>query len=121
MRRIRGKDTGPEMAVRRLAHALGYRFRVHGVKLPGRPDLVFSRRRKVILVHGCFWHLHEGCKLARLPKRNLEYWVPKLTRNKERDIETERSLRELGWDVLVVWECDVKSSGLESKLRAFLD
>ena len=105
MRRITKTDTKPELAVRRAAHRLGYRFRLHRRDLPGTPDLVFPRLRKVILVHGCFWHQHVGCRLARQPKSRLDYWLPKLERNRKRDAETQAALRKLGWDVLVVWEC----------------
>ena len=107
MRRIRQTDTKPELAVRRAAHQLGYRFRLHRRDLPGTPDLVFPRLRKVILVHGCFWHQHPGCRLARTPKSRLDYWLPKLERNRKRDAEVQAALRKLGWDVLVVWECQV--------------
>jgi DNA mismatch endonuclease, patch repair protein len=120
MRSIRGKNTRPEMIVRRSAHALGYRYRVHGVKLPGRPDLVFSRRRKVVFVHGCFWHQHEGCKLAKVPKSNLEYWLPKLERNRLRDARAQADLRGLGWQLLVIWECEVDDQKLAERLREFL-
>lgn len=109
MGRIRSKGTKPEMTVRRLLHAMRYRYRVHTPGLPGKPDLVFQRRRKVIEVRGCFWHQHEdaGCGIARRPKSNRDYWLPKLERNVERDAEHEEELRALGWDVLVVWECEV--------------
>ena len=107
MRRIRKTDTRPELAVRRAAHRLGYRFRLHRPDLPGTPDLVFPRLRKVILVHGCFWHQHPGCRFARQPKSRLDYWLPKLERNRTRDAEAQAALRKLGWDVLVVWECQV--------------
>ena len=109
MRRITKTDTKPEFAVRRAAHRLGYRFRLHRRDLPGTPDLVFPRLRKVILVHGCFWHQHVGCRLARQPKSRPDYWLPKLERNRKRDAETQAALRELGWDVLVVWECQVRA------------
>lgn len=107
MSRVRGTGTKPEMAVRRLLHSLGYRYRVRGVKLPGKPDLVFTKRRKVIFVHGCFWHRHPGCKLARLPKSRLDFWVPKLESNAQRDNENLRRLAADGWNVLVLWECEV--------------
>lgn len=105
MRRIRKTNTGPELRVRRAAHKLGYRFRLHRRDLPGTPDLVFPRLRKIVLVHGCFWHQHPGCRLARLPKSRSEYWLPKLSRNQKRDYQAIVALRELGWEVLVVWEC----------------
>ena len=107
MRRIRKTDTKPEMRVRRAAHSLGYRFRLHRNDLPGTPDLVFPRLKKAVLVHGCFWHQHPGCRLARQPKTRLDYWLPKLERNRSRDQETTTALHALGWSVLVVWECQV--------------
>jgi len=99
------------MAVRRLLHAMGYRFTVNGPrnkKLPGKPDIVLPRRRCVIFVHGCFWHLHEGCREGRKPGSNRDYWSPKLDKNKQRDQRNQRLLRKLGWRVFVVWECQLK-------------
>lgn len=108
MRRIRKRDTKPEMLVRRAAHALGFRFRLHRRDLPGSPDLTFPRHRKVIFVHGCFWHQHEGCRLKRQPKSRLDYWLPKLERNVSRDCEAQARLAKLGWDALVIWECETR-------------
>lgn len=105
---IRSKDTGPEMAVRRVVHGMGYRYRLHRRDLPGHPDLVFPSRRKVIFVHGCFWHQHKGCKVARRPKSNKEYWLPKLRATKERDARNQRKLKTAGWNVMIVWECQIK-------------
>lgn len=107
---IRSQGTKPEMTVRRVLHSLGYRYRLHVAELPGKPDLVFPGRRKVIEVRGCFWHQHEDpeCRIARQPRSNRDYWLPKLARNVERDGEHERKLRALGWEVLVVWECEVR-------------
>lgn len=121
---IRSKGMKPEMTVRRLLHAMGYRFRLHRRDLPGKPDLVFPGRRKVIFVHGCFWHQHgaPGCKIARRPKSNQEYWLPKLDRNAARDAEHQASLRGQGWDVLVIWECEVNAGpGFLEKAKKFLD
>lgn len=121
MRRIRKKDTAPEKAVRRTVHALGYRFRLHRRDLPGTPDLVLPRLRKVILVHGCFWHQHEGCHLARLPKSRPEYWLPKLRRNQERDVSARTNLERLGWTTLEIWECETRDlAALTTRLAAFL-
>ena len=121
MRAIRSKGMKPELAVRRLVHAMGYRYRLHRHELPGRPDMVFPGRRKVIFVHGCFWHQHPDCKLAHRPRSNLEYWGPKLHRNQERDSEHRARLAELGWDVLVIWECEVDASdGLSDRICDFL-
>lgn len=107
MARIRGKDTKPEKVVRSLLHAEGYRFRLHRSDLPGKPDIVLPRYRIAVFVHGCFWHGHE-CQRGRLPKSNQGYWGQKLSRNKERDIVHQQKLRSLGWEPLIVWECDVK-------------
>jgi DNA mismatch endonuclease (patch repair protein) len=107
MRRIRKIDTLPELRVRRAAHALGFRFRLHRRDLPGTPDLVFPRLRIAIWVHGCFWHQHLGCRLARQPKSRLDYWLPKLKRNQDRDAEAITAMCERGWTVLVIWECEV--------------
>lgn len=124
MGRIRGKDTKPEMAVRRLLHSLGYRYRLHRRELPGAPDLVFPSRRKLIFVHGCFWHRHPdpACKLARLPKSKLGFWKPKLLSNQLRDQKNLRALGDLGWEVLVVWECELSNKEqLENKMVRFLE
>jgi DNA mismatch endonuclease (patch repair protein) len=121
MRRIRKVDTKPELIVRRVVHRLGHRYRLHRRDLPGTPDLVFPAKQKVILVHGCFWHQHECPLGSKQPHTNLSYWLPKLARNKQRDLVSERALGELGWQVLVVWECETKSeSALSERLRRFL-
>lgn len=124
MSRIRGRDTSPELAVRRLVHSLGYRFRLYKKGLPGTPDLVFASRCKVIFVHGCFWHRHEGCKRASSPASRAEYWAQKFKRNVARDAKSERALRHLGWDVLVIWQCETKAGNvgpLSSKIVEFLE
>jgi DNA mismatch endonuclease (patch repair protein) len=108
MRRIRKKDTQPELIVRRTVHALGGRFRLHRSDLPGTPDLTLPRRKLIIQVHGCFWHQHGGCPLARTPKSRLDYWVPKLKRNAERDEIAKSKLEALGWRYEVIWECETK-------------
>lgn len=118
---VRKKDTKPELIVRRLLHAMGYRFRLHRRDLPGSPDIVLPRYRAVILVHGCFWHQHAGCRHGNLPRSRTEYWLPKLRRNIERDQRAEASLKALGWRVLVLWECELRGSAdLRSRLSAFL-
>lgn len=118
---VRSKNTSPELAVRRLVHGLGYRFRLHGKNLPGRPDLVFGGRRKVIFVHGCFWHAHEGCSKARPPKSRRSYWVPKLKANRARDLRNLADMRALGWKSLVVWQCELKKRDrLVRKIDRFL-
>ena len=124
MSKIRAKGMKPEIVVRKLAHSMGYRYRLHRKDLPGKPDLVFGTRKKVIFVHGCFWHQHSdpSCKIARLPKSNQAYWLPKLKGNAMRDAKNELLLREKGWDVLVIWECETKhGEALASKIREFLD
>ena len=121
MARVRNTDTKPEMIVRRLVHQLGYRYRLHVRSLPGIPDLVFRSRRKVVFVHGCFWHRHEGCALNRTPKSRLEFWVPKLAGNSNRDAANLAKLNDLGWDSLVIWECEIGDrDGLARKLATFL-
>ncbi len=121
MASIGKKDTTPELIVRKALHRRGYRYRVHKKDLPGTPDIVFPGRRKVIFVHGCFWHAH-GCKIGRPPRSNSSFWKPKLERNKERDKRKEATLKELGWDVLTVWECETHDmESLTPTLVAFLD
>lgn len=124
MRRIRSRDTKPELIVRRATHKLGYRYRLHRASLPGKPDLVFANRRKVIFVHGCFWHRHPdlNCKLARLPKSRQDFWIPKLEGNRARDERVVRVLTDQGWKVLELWECQCRGrEQLENTLREFLD
>jgi DNA mismatch endonuclease (patch repair protein) len=121
MRRIRSKGMKPELIVRTLVHRMGYRYRLHSEDLPGKPDLVFRTLKRVIEVRGCFWHQHRGCIAAHTPKSRLNYWLPKLARNKQRDITNSRRLRALGWRVLVVWECEITNAeNLSKKLREFL-
>lgn len=118
---VRQADTGAELAVRSLAHRLGYRFRVGRKDLPGRPDIVFPLRRAVIFVHGCFWHRHEDCRRTTTPKTNAEFWEAKFAANKSRDAAVERKLTDAGWRVMVVWECEVRDeAGLAAKLTGFL-
>jgi len=120
MQSVGTKDTGPEVAVRRLLHGLGYRYRLHRRDLPGSPDIVFPGRRKVIFVHGCYWHGH-GCSKGKLPKSRLDYWEPKIARNRQRDAEKEAALRKAGWDVLTLWQCEVKDlEALRPRLLVFL-
>lgn len=120
MRRIRSHNTSPEKALRRLVHRLGYRFRLHRRDLPGKPDLVFASRRRIIFVHGCFWHQHARCREGRMPRSRLDYWKPKLTRNQKRDKQNQQQLKICGWRVLTVWECQLKDSeSLIKRLRRF--
>lgn len=123
MSRFRGRDTKPELTVRRLMYGLGYRYRLHGKDLAGKPDLVFAGRRAVIFIHGCFWHRHPdpACKLARMPKSRLEFWEPKLASNRARDVAVEQRLNESGWRVLTVWECELRDpDAVAAKVRDFL-
>ena len=122
MRSIRKTDTGPEKVVRRLLRELGaVGYRLHAKDLPGRPDIVRRQRRQAILVHGCFWHQHSGCRLAKRPSARPEYWLPKLARNQERDQASIRALNALGWKTLVVWECELADvQVLRAKLQNFL-
>lgn len=118
---VRARDTGPEMKVRRLVHRMGFRYRLHVGALPGRPDLVFPGRNKVILVHGCFWHAHRGCKLARIPKSRVEFWENKIAGNRERDRRNHRRLVKMGWRLLVIWECETGNNDLGARIKVFLE
>jgi len=121
MRRIHSRDTSPEWKVRRLVHSMGFRYRLHVRPLPGCPDLVFPRLRKIIFVHGCFWHPHGRCQYSHVPKSNLDYWLPKLESNRRRDKQNLAALRRLGWKVLTVRECEAEQTAkLSAKLRQFL-
>lgn len=122
MSRIRNKDTKPELAVRSLVHGMGYRYRLHSHKLPGSPDMVFAGRKKVIFVHGCFWHYHRNCRQYRFPKTNVDFWKPKLEQNRRRDKKNLEELNKMGWNSLVIWECELKDmERLEERIRSFLD
>lgn len=119
---VKSKNTGPELAVRKLVFSMGYRYRIHGAGLPGKPDLVFSRRKKTIFVHGCFWHRHPGCKKATTPSSHTDYWLPKFARTVDRDRQTLDALHELGWSTMVIWECElIDMNALANRLRAFLN
>ncbi|MEO1966086.1 very short patch repair endonuclease [Hyphomonas sp.] len=121
MSAIRSKNMKPEIVVRQLVHGMGYRYRLHKKGLPGKPDIVFGPRKAVIFVHGCFWHQHD-CQDGHRPKSNTSYWDEKLRRNVERDARVQTELEEMGWRVLVVWECETKhSDDLEKRLIDFLD
>ena len=110
MAAIRGKDTAPELAVRRILHAMGLRFRLHRKDLPGRPDIVLPKHRTVVFVHGCFWHRHKGCRYTTTPKTRQEFWQTKFAANVERDRRNRTDLQQLGWRVIVVWECELRNS-----------
>lgn len=124
MRKVKRENTGIEVSVRRLVHSMGYRYRLHAPGLPGTPDIVFPGKKKAIFVHGCYWHHHEGCKLATTPKTNTEFWQNKFCDNTARDERKIRDLEALGWKVLVVWQCETKKANLElleEKIRDFLE
>ena len=116
---IRSKDTSPELTVRRLVHGMGYRYLLHVTSLPGKPDLVFPRLKKIIEVRGCFWHQHPGCIDSHIPKSRTEYWEPKLARNKSRDTANERQLRSQDWILLILWECEINTK-VTGRLKRFL-
>ncbi len=120
---VKSKDTKIELFVRKFVYKLGYRYKLHDKSLPGTPDLVFRKRKKIIFVHGCFWHRHsKTCKLTRWPKSKLVFWKSKLKRNRERDLINQKELRALGWKVLVVWECQIRETDkLTDRLQAFLE
>lgn len=121
MRLIRSKHTKPELVVRAIASELGVKYRPHGARLPGTPDIVFSTSRKVVFVHGCFWHQHKDCRLQSVPRNNPSYWVPKFERIRIRDRRNKLALTRLGWKYLVVWECETKNAEKVSRrLERFL-
>jgi DNA mismatch endonuclease (patch repair protein) len=122
MRAVKSRDTKPEMIVRRMVYAMGKRYRLHRDDLPGKPDLTFPRLRKIIFVHGCFWHGHDCKRGARQPKDNADYWSKKISRNRERDARSLEALKILGWCVLTIWECETRNQPLlNEKLKTFLN
>lgn len=122
---IRGRDTGPELRVRRILHALGYRFRLHRKDLPGSPDVVLPKHKVAIFIHGCFWHFHQGCRFAKMPRSREEFWQSKLLGNRERDAAAVAALREVGWRVLLIWECFLRANKndvvLSERLAAWVE
>jgi DNA mismatch endonuclease (patch repair protein) len=121
MSRVKGRNTKPERTVRKLLHAMGYRFRLHRKDLPGKPDIVLPKYQSVIFVHGCFWHGHEGCKRAARPTSNIEFWNSKLDSNIKRDAEAQKNLKEQGWKYLVIWQCEMRNlTTLQARLKQFL-
>lgn len=121
MSKIRSKNTKPEIVVRKLLFAKGYRFRIHDKKLPSNPDIVLKKYNTVIFVHGCFWHMHESCKFSSVPASNMEYWVPKLTKNAMNDEAAVEILRNLNWKVIVLWECQLRSKVREDTLNNLIE
>ena len=120
MSRIRSNDTTPELVVRSFLFRHGFRFRLHAKNLPGHPDIVLPKYRTVVEVRGCFWHRHPGCRQATMPSTNVEFWREKFKRNVDRDRNTEKQLKELGWNLIVVWECELKSSGFLNSLPSLI-
>ncbi|MBS7473692.1 DNA mismatch endonuclease Vsr [Pseudomonas syringae] len=121
MSRIRSRDTAPELAVRKVLYRMGYRYRLHSAIVPGKPDIVLTKFKSVIFVHGCFWHRHSGCKFAYTPKSREEFWTKKFEANVRRDEVVKNQLSGLGWRILIIWECETKSSDIiENRLRGFL-
>ena len=119
---VKSKNTRPELTVRRLVYGLGYRYRLHDTSLPGKPDLVFRSRRKVIFIHGCFWHGHADCPKARIPKTRQDFWKEKMGNNARRDEENERALDRLGWKHLIIWQCQIKNvETVKGQVVAFLE
>ena len=118
MSRIKGRDTKPEMLVRRYLHSRGYRYRVNVRRLPGTPDIVLRKYRTVIFINGCFWHGHEGCRYYVLPKSNSQFWQQKIEKNKERDVDKRIQLRLLGWHTIIIWECELKPKDRHTTLQA---
>lgn len=122
MRAVKGENTTPEMRIRRVIHSMGYRYRLHRKDLPGKPDLVFPRRRKIIFIHGCFWHGHDCRRGARMPKANRDYWERKISRNRARDADHRTALQQAGWRVLIIWECQLKEMDwLRNEIARFLE
>lgn len=122
MSRIRGRDTKPEIAVRKLLHKMGYRFRLHLKSLPGKPDIVLPKHKKIVFVHGCFWHGHRGCRRASRPVSNADFWNVKIEKNIKRDAENLKKLKALGWKTTTVWQCQIrKTQLLQKRLESFLN
>jgi DNA mismatch endonuclease (patch repair protein) len=122
MSRIRSRDTHPELKVRQALFARGYRYRLHTKGLPGRPDIVFASRKKIILVHGCFWHLHQPCNHYRFPRTRVKFWTEKLSKNRLRDVEVVKALKKAGWKIFTVWECELKKfDALLKRIERFLE
>ncbi len=117
MSRIKGQNTTPELKLRSCLHRLGFRFRIHDTKLPGKPDIVLAKYRTVVFVHGCFWHRHDGCKHTSTPKSNQSFWLEKFRRTLDRDQQNFNALKNLGWQVLIVWECEINSDVSQAALR----
>ena len=110
MSRIKGKDTGIEVAVRKRLFSYGYRYRKNDKRLPGKPDIVFPKYKTVVFIHGCFWHMHSNCKIARIPKSNTDFWITKLNHNVEKDQKNKQQLERMGWKVITIWECEIENN-----------
>ena len=121
MSRIRGKDTGPEMVIRKALFANGFRYRLHVKNLPGKPDIVLPKYNAVVIVDGCFWHGHKNCKFFRMPKSRISFWRKKIDANRARDVKNRRKLRRLGWNVIQIWECQLSARKYEKTFQRILD
>jgi DNA mismatch endonuclease, patch repair protein len=121
MSRIKGKNTKPEIMVRKFLHANGFRYRLHEKKLPGKPDIVLKKHITAIFVHGCFWHGHEGCKYYVVPKTRTQWWLDKINRNKQKDEESYKTLREEGWNIITIWECELKRGKRKKTLKTLVE
>jgi len=122
MSKVKHKNTQPEKIIRSLIHQMGYRFRLHQPDLPGKPDIVLPKYRKIILVNGCFWHGHENCPRAKLPKNNNNFWLKKIESNKNRDRDNINALKKLGWEVMVIWQCEIKNQiEIQQRLKIFIN
>ena len=120
MRQIKGKDTKPEILVRKFLHARGYRYRLHDKKLPGKPDIVLKKHNTIIFIHGCFWHGHEGCKYYVVPKTRTQWWLRKINRNKEKDKENSETLQKGNWNIITIWECELKKEKRKKTLQKLI-
>jgi DNA mismatch endonuclease, patch repair protein len=120
MRQIKGKDTKPEILVRKFLHSSGYRYRLHDKKLPGKPDIVLKKHNTVIFIHGCFWHGHEGCKYFVVPKTRTQWWLSKINRNKEKDKESTETLQKENWNIITIWECELKKDKRKKTLQKLI-
>lgn len=121
MAQIKSKNTKPEMLVRKFLFSKGFRYRLHDKKLPGKPDIILSKYKTVIFVHGCFWHGHEGCKYFVIPKTRTEWWLAKINRNIANDLKTQQALQNAGWKIINIWECELKSTKIEASLQNLIE
>ena len=121
MSQIKGKDTKPEIIVRKFLHSKGFRFRLHDKKLPGKPDIVLRKHKTIVLIHGCFWHGHQGCKYYVVPKTRKEWWLAKINRNREKDRESKKTLQKNGWNIITIWECELKKEKRQKTFERLIE